>query len=726
MSRRTSFSQNNMFHKCPRAWFYSYVKKVPVISDMSYAHAGNVIHKVLEEWYANKLTTMDAAKKKFELLWKVNKLDTAKWLKDSVDFIETEKKKSEYWLMCVNGINLKVDTTSVEMKIFFKDVLGYLDVVNTKEDKIWDWKSSTRSKENEEEYTMQLMFYSYLYKRKFGRLLADAGVFYLKYTGTKGTLVVHPTEKDIEQSEKWHTDIQQRMEIVTSSNKTPEMCDHCFFFCPHKVICESKGGKLKYNIHLLGNHLQVEGPITGTLHKALDKKFSYELKSAYFIKKNNPHANTTIKFWDYNNRKLPIGFKNGLINTLNNYGKLKENTVEIGIKDYREFDNTNVEMPDKFLNGIVLRDYQNEAVDVVMKEKHALLEVGTGGGKTEISIECIRRLGVKTLFIVDKVELLKQTKERMEKALGIPIGQIGHGEDNIQDVTVATIQTLYKHLGKYSKYLNTIRFVIFDECHKVAAKSYWRLSHHFNNTEYRLGMSGTAFRDDGNDLMINAVMGFRAYDLSSKRLIREGWLMKPTISFIKGFMTDEFKQRTKTILNDMKVNPTKDYAEYYHGYISSNTERNSVIERLADKYRGKKILILVKLVDHGKELEEAIPGSRYLHGSIGKEERAEMFEQFTRGKLDVLIATIGIASEGLDIPVLDIVINAAANKGDVKTIQILGRVLRKLEGKENARYIDFVDDIDFFRQASYNRMRILKEEGHDVEVKEWEALMKSF
>ena len=51
---RTSFSQNNMFDSCPRQWYFQYIKKIPYVSDMCYAHAGSVVHTILESHYTNK------------------------------------------------------------------------------------------------------------------------------------------------------------------------------------------------------------------------------------------------------------------------------------------------------------------------------------------------------------------------------------------------------------------------------------------------------------------------------------------------------------------------------------------------------------------------------------------------------------------------------------------------------------------------------------------------
>jgi len=425
-----------------------------------------------------------------------------------------------------------------------------------------------------------------------------------------------------------------------------------------------------------------------------------------------------VRFYNSYKRSLPIGFKDGLIKTLKDYAEHIKKELVLDIKDNRVFDNVDIEMPDSFVNGVKLRDYQTDAVDKFIREKMGILEMGTGSGKTEISIEIIRRLGKTTLFIVDKIELLKQTKQRIEDSLGIEVGQVGGGVIDWHQVTVATIQTLVKHLVEFAPYLRTFRIGIFDECHKISARSYIQVGTQMINTEYRLGMSGTAFRDDGNDMGITSVVGDKIFDLSSKELIKQGWLVKPTIEFVKNYMPiDEVKayeERLKTGL----INETLDYANSYNVFISQNKYRNDTIIDLVNKNQGKKILILTKLVDHGKELEENILGSRHLYGGTNKIEREEILNQFKAGDINILISTISIFAEGLDIPSLDIVLNASANKGNVKTIQVLGRVLRKLEGKENAKYIDFMDELKFFTLASLARKKALIKEGHDVKIVE--------
>ncbi len=190
--RPTSFSQNNMFSKCSRHWYYKYIKKIPAIQDMSYAHAGTVVHKIMQNYYNWQDNSIDAMKKEFKILWEKYKLNQG-MLKNRSD---------EYWLMCVTGFNCKQKVTSNELRIIYPDVVAYVDFVDTANDVIGDWKSSKRRVENEEEYTKQVKFYSYLYKLKFSRLPKKAIVYYLRYDGTKGTLEYIPTWEDMIEIEK--------------------------------------------------------------------------------------------------------------------------------------------------------------------------------------------------------------------------------------------------------------------------------------------------------------------------------------------------------------------------------------------------------------------------------------------------------------------------------------------------------------------------------------------
>lgn len=738
---RSSFSQHNMFSLCKKCWLWAYVLKIPqCVQDMCYANAGTVIHKCMDKYYTEKCD-VQTIKDHFNMMWDKFYLSSS----------SIKHKKDEYWVMCLNGMQLNLPLTSVELKIFYPEVVAYLDGVDTVNDKIIDWKTSTRSEENEHEYRLQLRLYAWLYFKKFGRIPKECSIIYMKYSGTKSVMSFNFTEQDIQEAEKWFYDILNEMQYYTDNpDKIPPFNTN-YFFSPYKNMwgCEDSE-KIKFVLHVHGNHLQLEGAITPLLEKGIIKKFSYELKDAYFIKKRLEKflnkmgkdekekyllSKTTVKFWNSKNKALPIGFRDSLLKTLQDYAEYKKLQLDLNITDHRTFDNTIVEMPEQFVNGRVLRDYQVEAVDKFLRNKVGILELATGSGKTECSIEVIRRLRMRTLFIVDKVELMKQTMKRIQDCLGYFPGQIGQGIEDIKDITVATIQTLNKNPLKYQNYLSTVRFVIFDETHKVASNSYVKISKYLVNTEYRLGLSGTAWRDDGNDMMLTAVTGNIIHAVNSKFLIDKGYLIKPKIMFIKNYIPkheltlleqqckDEIRNlensKRKGLINEtVEISDREKYGIYYNKFIYNLPHRNNKIIETVNKHRDKKVLILTKLVDHGVQLQNNLKDSKHLHGETPKQEREQIMKDFKEGNLNILISTVSIWSEGLDMPSLQVIINVSANKGDIKSIQMLGRVLRQLEGKSNATYIDFWDEPQFLIKASMSRRKAFLKQGHDVEITE--------
>ncbi len=70
-------------------------------------------------------------------------------------------------------------------------------------------------------------------------------------------------------------------------------------------------------------------------------------------------------------------------------------------------------------------DYQIEAADVLVEEEQGIAQMATNSGKTEVAAAVIKRIGLKSLFLVKHLTLLYQTRERFAKRLQIPVESIG-------------------------------------------------------------------------------------------------------------------------------------------------------------------------------------------------------------------------------------------------------------------------------------------------------------
>jgi DNA excision repair protein ERCC-3 len=98
----------------------------------------------------------------------------------------------------------------------------------------------------------------------------------------------------------------------------------------------------------------------------------------------------------------------------------------------------------------------------------------------------------------------------------------GEKKERGKDITIATYDTALAYLTR-EKY----GLMIFDEGHHHPAASYSRLA--FMDIEYRISMTASPFREDGNDSLIY-VLGGPARGGDWDRLFRDGWVRKPVIN----------------------------------------------------------------------------------------------------------------------------------------------------------------------------------------------------
>jgi superfamily II DNA or RNA helicase/CRISPR/Cas system-associated exonuclease Cas4 (RecB family) len=334
---------------------------------------------------------------------------------------------------------------------------------------------------------------------------------------------------------------------------------------------------------------------------------------------------------------------------------------------------------------------------VLRKNDHVF--VTGNSGKTIVTAEIIRQMDLRTLWVIDRKELLVQTRELFKQWLNFPIGQIGAGVSDPRDVTVATIQSLVKNINEHRAYLDSVQFVVIDESHHAAAESYQKLFRYLPNTKNRLGCTGTVKRDDGNEMILESLIGPVLYRVSAAQLIADGYLERPSIIF-------------HTLPEHDDDTSYDSYAESYEDTIVQNVERNA----LGASFVNGQTLIIVKKINHGEIMAKLLPSAVFIHGSTQDEIRTTAFKAFQDAQIPVLIGTIQIFSEGIDVPNLATIINLAGQSGEVKTIQMLGRLLRRSLGKTGCVLHDFCDTGKYGRKASKNRIKTLKNEGHEVEI----------
>lgn len=412
--------------------------------------------------------------------------------------------------------------------------------------------------------------------------------------------------------------------------------------------------------------------------------------------------------------KMPIG----LVSMASKYLESKGENYQI--VDERPAIKYGPEIKMKSGTKFKLRDYQQQAIQVAVNSGSGIIQAATGAGKTTIIASILAKYNCKTIVYVIGTDLLYQMKNTIEEAFGIKCGIVGDGHCDIRKVTVMTIWSAVtgafdqkcelldsdmnldsaKKNSKLNKQairdaVNSAEILFFDECQYCAAETIQFLHKQSTSARHRFLLSGTPYREDGADILIEAVGGPKICQITASELIQKGWLVRPNIHFINV---------------PPKKNIGKTYQDVYQKFIVDNEIRNELIVKATKKLvaAGRKVLLLVVRKEHGKCLKKLLESDLdvfSLDGSNKTETRITAIKDLESGKLNVLIAS-KIFDQGIDIPQLDALVLCGSGKSSARALQRIGRVIRSFEGKKNAIVVDFWDNCKYLKDHSKARYKI--------------------
>ncbi len=346
-----------------------------------------------------------------------------------------------------------------------------------------------------------------------------------------------------------------------------------------------------------------------------------------------------------------------------------------------------------------------------------ILQIATGGGKTELAVALCQAIPVPTMFIVHRKHLVTQAKDRFAK-YGIACGQIGDGvfDPDTQGITIATVQTLDRLFQegdneKIKQFLGAQQ-IFFDEAHLAASKiavgnQLVAVARCFRQAYYRWGLTATPFmKDEYSNQLLMGITGDVLCKISNDQLIKAGHLTPPKMVMIK--MPD--------------IGRPKAWPEVYdHAIVLNTTRNNRIIEELSKC--PKPAIVMTTRLAHAKALlrmaeTKGISLPAVVQGATKNKERMRLISDLQSSKIEAIIVTT-IFDEGVDIPELRTLIIAGGGKSKVAALQRIGRGLRKAAGKSEVLVIDFLDQTGvILKRHSAARKKIYKEEGFDVEERD--------
>ena len=314
------------------------------------------------------------------------------------------------------------------------------------------------------------------------------------------------------------------------------------------------------------------------------------------------------------------------------------------------------------------KEAREDVVKYLNKQGSTILSCGVGFGKTITAINIASKIKMRTLVVVNRLLLLDQWKESVEKFTNNCHCYIINPSKKLKedgDIYVVNVQNISK-LNK--DFLNTFGYVIVDELHLIITENGIKNLLHLK-PKYLLGLSATPYR---NDYMGKGIQHFFGDKTVHKKLNKKHLVYKVNTKF-----TPEVDFQFNGKINWNSVLNSQAY----------DTQRNEKIIKIIKHFPEKHFLILVKRIDQGKYLLNRLEKEGIVADSLlGK-------QKYKQTDNKVLVGTTSKCGTGFDAPKLDSLILAA----DIEAyfIQQLGRCFRRADN--NPVIFDLVDDNNVLR-----------------------------
>jgi superfamily II DNA or RNA helicase len=402
-----------------------------------------------------------------------------------------------------------------------------------------------------------------------------------------------------------------------------------------------------------------------------------------------------------------------------------------------ELENDNNISPPAILNlkfPFELKPDQVKAVEAwLVNQCRGSVIYGSGTGKTEIAFECARKAaGMKftkrfnILMLVPRIVLIEQNYKRLVR-YGIQPEKIGKyfGEQkDIQEITISTYQSAVANL----EIVKRADMIIFDEVHLANATSrtfgkiFDIISSGGGSSRALLGLTATIDEaDPKNQTIISIIPSVRKYLI--KDGVTDGRLARPIINPVKVNLTkeeqkayDEYSSKIRTISARFKRYNAEAIMELARqgGFpswqakawflnvrkrkgllASAENKLATAVELIKTRHPNQKVMVFSETLESIRKLKQQLKSkgieSMLIDSKMPSFKRQQVLSEW--GKRFYPLLSVHTLEIGYDVPEVGIEIILATTSNMNQIVQRVGRVLRKVKGKETALvYVIYVSD----------------------------------
>lgn len=341
---------------------------------------------------------------------------------------------------------------------------------------------------------------------------------------------------------------------------------------------------------------------------------------------------------------------------------------------------------------IQFRDYQSKAfLDVrnsfISGKKRPLYVLPTGGGKNVVLNGVAEKSIIKqkrVLILAHRVELIEQIEETASKLFKMNTSFIAPNKTykEFGSLQIGSVQTVINRLDKIRK----PDLIIVDEAHHYRKGSTYDKIFNYYNT-WSLGLTATPCRLSGEplgDYFDDMILG-----PTMKDLIRDGYLCDYDL------FCPENSALNKAELADVKLSQ----GDFNKQIIEEIMDKPSITGDAIKEYRkycdGKRGVVFCTSIKHASNVAEQFRASGIpamsIDGKMDPNERRKIISAYRRGEIKIL-TNCNIVTEGFDLDSIEAVIQLRPTASLSLYLQMLGRGLRTMEGKDKAIILDHVDN----------------------------------
>ncbi|MEM9134465.1 MAG: DNA repair helicase XPB [Actinomycetota bacterium] len=359
---------------------------------------------------------------------------------------------------------------------------------------------------------------------------------------------------------------------------------------------------------------------------------------------------------------------------------------------------------------LVLRPYQQQAVDSWLPGGNGVIVLPCGAGKTVTAIAAAIAVGARTLVLVTSDASMRQWHRELLRFTDLSPDDIGcyaARTKQVRPVTLATYHVLSARRGGEFRHLGLIEegdwgLIIYDEVHLLPS-AVFQLTAAIQGRR-RLGLTATLIREDGRERDVFTLVGPKRFDVPWRDLELQGWLAPAVCTEVRVVPTDDERLAHARATGQEKAKVAATVAA-----------KADAVERLLARHPDETALVIGTYVDGLTTLAERL-GAALVTGGTPAAERARLFDELRLGERRILVVS-KVANFSLDLPEVSVAIQVSGTFGSrQEEAQRLGRIVRPKADGRQAHFYSVVARDTVEQEYAQRRQRFLAEQGYGYEI----------